>query len=304
MEEKVNFAIVGIFVLVLTTGLISGVLWLSSGKSYIKLYDIYQTYMNESVSGLNINAPVRYHGVQIGRVKKIALAPQNVEEVELTLEIERGTPVKMNTVAILQSQGLTGLAFIDLTGGSSDSPPLIAMAGNQYPIIKTGKSLITRLDTAATSLLNNFNKTSENLNTLMDKQNQTMLRETLTDIHTLSSTLAARSATIDASLTNASRTLEGTARLSNELPILAQRVQQSADRFDRMANALTDAGVSANNVLNNTQQFTSETLPEVQQLVIELRKLTDSLQHFSSDLERNPSQLLYGKPPSPKGPGE
>ena len=65
-------------------------LWLSSGKYYRKSYDTYETYMTESVSGLNLNAPVRYRGVDVGRVRKIALAPGNVEQVQVTLDIERG----------------------------------------------------------------------------------------------------------------------------------------------------------------------------------------------------------------------
>ena len=81
MEEKVNFAVVGAFVLVLSATLIGGVLWLSSGKYYSKVYDVYQTYMKESVSGLNLNASVRYRGVEVGRVQNITLAPGNVEQV-------------------------------------------------------------------------------------------------------------------------------------------------------------------------------------------------------------------------------
>jgi len=304
MEEKVNFAVVGIFVLVLSAGLIGGVLWFSSGKSYLKVYDIYQVYMNESVSGLNLNAPVRYHGVEVGRVQKIALAPQNAEQVLLTLGIEHSTPVKVDTVAVLQTQGLTGLAFIDLTGGNRDSPPLKALAGEKYPVIKTGRSLMTRLDSAVTALLTNLNRTSENFNALMDKDNQRMIKNTLTDIETLSRTLAARSATIDATLGNAARTMEGSARLANELPLLEQRIQRSADAFDHMANELSHAGASVSSTLNDTKQFTNETLPEAHQLVSELRDLTGTLQRFSSDLEKNPSILLYGKPAAPKGPGE
>lgn len=304
MEEKVNFTIVGIFVLVLSAGFIGGVLWFSSGKSHLKIYDVYQTYMSESVSGLNLNAPVRYHGVEVGRVQKIALAPGNTEQVQLTLDIERGTPVKVDTVAILQTQGLTGLAFLDLAGGSRDSPPLKKLAGEEYPVIKTGRSLITRLDSAVTDLLTNLNKTSDNINALLDKDNQRKVKNTLTDIETLSRTLAARSATIDATLTNASRTMDSTARFANELPLLAQRVQRSADAFDRMTNELAHAGTNANNTLNSTKQFTSETLPEVQQLVTELKDLTGSLQRFSDDLEKNPSILLYGKPAAQRGPGE
>ena len=304
MEEKVNFALVGIFVLVLSAGIIGGVLWFSSGKSYLKVYDIYQTYMTESVSGLNLDAPVRYRGVEIGRVKKIALAPGNVEQVQLTLDIERGSPVTMDTVAVLRTQGLTGLAFVELTGGSRDSPPLKALPGQMYPVIKAGPSLMVRLESTVMALLSNLNRSSENFNALMDKDNQRMVKNTLADLELLSRTLAARSATIDASLTNAGRTMENTARLTKELPLLAQRLRRSADAFDHMTNELAQAGTSASTMLDNTQQFTNETLPEARQMVNEFRDLTGSLRRFSSELEQNPSVLLYGKPAAKRGPGE
>ena len=304
MEEKVNFAVVGVFVLVLSAALIGGVLWLSSGKSYRTSYDIYQTYTKDSVAGLNINAPVRYRGVDVGRVRKIALAPNNVEQVQLTLAIERGTPVKTDTLAVLQTQGLTGLAFVELTGGSRDSPALEAQKDEKYPVIKSGPSLMSRLDSAITSLLGNLNKSSENFNSLMDEENRRAVKHALANLEILSRTMAARSAMIDSSLSNAARIMENTARLSDELPQLAQRVQSSSDAFNRVANELGKAASNANVTLEDARQFTSSTLPEVHQLVIELRDLTNSLRRFSSELEQNPSALIYGNPAAKRGPGE
>jgi len=304
MEEKVNFAVVGLFVLVLSAGLIGGVLWLSSGKYYRTSYDIYQTYTRDSVAGLNLNAPVRYRGVDVGRVSKIALAPNNVEQVQLTLGIEHGTPVKVDTMAVLQTQGLTGLAFVELTGGSRDAPALLAQNNDEYPVIKSGPSLMTRLDTAITSLLTNLNRSSENLNDLMDEENRRAFKHALGDIAIFSRTLAARSAKIDDTLSNAAQTMENAARFSEELPQLSHRLQRSADAFDQMVSDLARAAASASGTLDGTQQFTSETLPEVHQLVVELRDITNTLRRFSSEVEQNPSVLLYGKPAVKRGPGE
>jgi len=287
MEEKINFAVVGIFVVVLSLGLIGGVLWFSSGKSYRMVYDVYLAYMNESVSGLNLNAPVRYRGVNVGRVQKIALAPGNVEQVQLTLDIERGTPVKVDTVAVIQSQGLTGLAYVELTGGSRDSPSLEKQADQKYPVIKAAPSLMRRLDTSITALLANLNRASENFNALMDEDNRRAVKNTLAEIEALSQSLT-----------------QSTARLTDELPRLAQRIQRSADAFDHMTNELALAGASASSTFDNTRQFTNETLPEVHQLVIELRGLTRSLRHFSDQLEQNPNALLYGNSTAKPGPGE
>jgi phospholipid/cholesterol/gamma-HCH transport system substrate-binding protein len=88
--------------------------------------------------------------------------------------------------------------------------------------------------------------------------------------------------------------MKNTARLTDDLPQLVQRINRSADAFDRMSNELARAGANASD----------ETLPEVQQLVRELRDLTASLRRVSDQLEQNPSALLYGKPPAKRGPGE
>lgn len=304
MEEKVNFTVVGIFVLVLSAALIGGVLWLSSSKSYRAQYDTYQVYTQDSVAGLSFNAPVRYRGVEVGRVQKINLAPGNVEQVQLTLGIERGIPVKVDTIAILQSHGLTGITYVELTGGSRDSLPLKALANEPYPVIKSGPSLMTRFDSALTTLLVNLNRTSENLNAVLDEDNRKTLKSTLADLAALSRMLSARSNTIDAGLTDAAHTLKNASRLSDELPQLARRIQQSADAFDRMTGELAKVGVKAGSTLENAQQFSASTLPEMHQLALELRELAASLRRVSDQLEHNPESLLRGKPPLKPGPGE
>ena len=301
METKVNFTIVGAFVLLLGTALVGGVLWLSSGKSYRKAYDTYLVFMSESVAGLDPDAPVRYQGVQVGVVRRIAIAPDNVEQVQLTLDIERGTPVKQDTVATLRTQGLTGIGHIELTGGTRAAPPLVALPGNDYPVIKAGPSLMVRLDAAVTMLLSNLNRSSESLNALLDEPNRKALRGMLANLDLLSRTLAARSAAIDSGVANASKAMENTARLTAELPQLVERLQTSADAFDRMTSEGTRAGKSATSTLESARV---ETLPEARALFAELRELGATLQRLSEQFERNPGMLISGKPVSKPGPGE
>jgi phospholipid/cholesterol/gamma-HCH transport system substrate-binding protein len=301
MEAKVNFAVVGVFVLVLGAGLIAGVLWFSSGGTYRRAYDTYQTYVAESVSGLSLDAPVRYRGVEVGRVRKMALAPVNAQQVQLTLDIEHGTPVKQDTVAVLRVQGLTGIAYVELSGGGSDSPELEARPGEAYPVIRSGPSLMVRLDSAITALLTNANRTSVSMNALMDEDNRRVFKQTLAELQVLTRTLAARSAAIDSSLANAARTMDNTARLTGELPRLVERIQQSADRFDRMTSNVAQAGTG---VRADLRQATGDIVPEVRLLASDLREVTGSLRRFSEQLEQNPSMLLYGTAATRPGPGE
>ena len=100
--------------------LIAGVLWLASGGALQKKYDLYLAIEDESVAGLNLNAPVKFNGVDVGKVRDIQLDPANPERVRLMFAIERGTPIKEDTVAVLKTQGLTGIAYVELSGGARD----------------------------------------------------------------------------------------------------------------------------------------------------------------------------------------
>ena len=136
MEPKVNYTVVGLFIALLGAAALAGVLWLSR-TDYRGVYDRYYTFMDESVSGLSTDSSVKYHGVDVGRVKQIALNPDNPEQVRLALDLLRGTLVKEDTVAVLETQGLTGITTVNLRGGSRASPPLKAQPGERYPVIKS-----------------------------------------------------------------------------------------------------------------------------------------------------------------------
>jgi len=293
VESKVNFTIVGLFTLTLVAALIAILLWLGTGGRYYKIYDTYYAYMNESVSGLNLNAPVKYRGVEVGNVRAITLDPANSERVRLLLEIERGTPVKEDSVAVLRTQGLTGIAYVELAGGSLQSPLLKSKGSEKYPVIRTGPSLMTRMDTALTSLLASVSRVSDNLNEVLDEDNRRAFKRSLTQIDTVTRMLAARSETIEAGVKNAAKTLEHSARASADLGRLIERAGRSAEAVERLANETS-----------RTAAAMPGTLQGMQLLVDDLRELSASLRHVSDQLERNPNVLLFGKPQPEPGPGE
>jgi phospholipid/cholesterol/gamma-HCH transport system substrate-binding protein len=308
MESKVNFAIVGAFVLLFGAALVGGTLWLSSGEAYRQSYETYLVYMSESVAGLSPDATVSYRGVQVGRVRKIELAPNNGELVRLTLDIVKGTPIKQDTIAVLRTQGLTGIAHVELSGGSPASPPLTAKPGEPYPVIPSGPSLLTRLDSAVTELLDNLNKSSASLNRVLDADNRKAFAQTLANLETVTRTLAQRSQSIDAALSSTAHAMDNVAKLSDQLSGLVERVQESAERFDRMSARVSQASSDVADTVRgagaDVHRFTGETLPETRALIAELRGLSVSLRRFSDELEANPALLLQGRPPAKPGPGE
>ncbi|NTV70255.1 MAG: MCE family protein [Azonexaceae bacterium] len=308
METKVNYAAVGAFVLILGAALVAGFLWLASGGAFQKKYDLYLAIEDESVAGLNLNAPVKYNGVDVGKVRQIELDPSNPERVNLLFAIERGTPIKEDTLAVLKTQGLTGIAYVELSGGADHAQLLQAAAGSEYPVIRTKPSLSARLENVLTSVLAKLDSTSNNLNAMLSAENQAVFKSTLADLASVTHTLAARKETIDAGLIDAARTMKNSAQASAGLEPLIARLGRSADAVEKMGNEVAQTSASAGRTINSVgsdvNRFTAETLPQLERLLGELSVLTTSLRRLSEQTERNPSGLLFGHKPVPDGPGE
>ena len=303
-----NYPLVGLFVLVLGAVMIVGALWLASGGALQKKYDLYLAVMEESVAGLNLNAPVKYNGVDVGKVQEIRLDPANPDRVNLLFAIEHGTPIKVDTVAVLKTQGLTGIAYVELSGGALDAPPLLPSGDSGDPQIRTKPSLSARLENVLTSVLAKLDSTSNNINAILSDENRAAFRSALADITAVARTIAARKETLDAGISNAGRTLENAARVSARVEPVIDRLQRSAQAIENMGNEVAktsaSAGTTVNSVGADVKRFTAETLPALERLLGELSVLTTSLRRLSEQTERDPRGLLFGRKPVAPGPGE
>lgn len=294
--------------LVLGAALIAGVLWLASGGAFQKKYDLYLAIMDESVSGLNMNAPVKYNGVEVGKVRGIQLDAANPDRVRLKFAIERGTPIKEDTVAVLKTQGLTGIAYVELAGGTRESPPLLATGEDDYPVIRTKPSLSARLENVLTTVLAKLDRTTSNIDAILSDENRLAFSSALADIAVVTRTFAARKDTIDAGITSAARTFDNSARVAAQLGPVIDRVGRGADAVEKMGVETAAASQSASKTITavgtDVQRITAETLPELDRLLGELNVLSASLRRLSAQTERSPNSLVFGRSPVPDGPGE
>ena len=328
MGSRVNYTLVGLFVIVLGATLVGIVAWLTAATEH-KQYDYYLVYTNESVAGLTVNNSVNYKGVQVGQVVGIELDPANPDLVKLTLKIERGTPIRQDTTAKLVARGITGIVNVELSSGSGKSgksPPLTATPGQPYPVIRSAPSLVTRLEDA-------LNEAGLRLDTLLSEKNLNILNQILANIQTLTAALAGSSHRIDPLLANlekvsgtlvgntpaidktldgAARTMDNSARLSSELraelkPLLTQ-LKTTLVAADTMTKAITETsrrvGKAADDSGFEIQQLARKTTPEFNLLLAHLSRLADTMDRFVKTVERNPRMFLFGKPTNPPGPGE
>jgi phospholipid/cholesterol/gamma-HCH transport system substrate-binding protein len=308
MDDKVNYTLVGAFVLALGAALVAGVLWLSAGLGGKQTTNPYQAVIQESVAGLNVDAPVKYMGVDVGKVSRIEIDPENSQQVRLRFLIERGTPIKSDSLAVLKTQGLTGIAYVELSGGSEEAPALVAGPDGVAPMIPFKLSLGARLESVVTNVLGNIDRVSNNLNAVFDADNQAALKSTLADVAALSHAMAAQKGVLSAGMADAARTARLTAQAGEQLAPTLDRISTSAQAVERMAEvakaASERAGHAADAAASSAQQLDAETLPDLARLMTELNQLSASLRRLSEQTTASPSSLLAGKPKPRPGPGE
>ncbi len=296
MDTKFNYSIVGLFVIILSLAFLVVALWLSVGLGK-KDYDTYQIYMSESVSGLSVNAPVKYNGVDVGVVKSIALRPKDPKQVSIVVSIEDDTPVTVHTYATLMSQGLTGISYIELKNTGTETLSLNSVDDSPYPVIASKPSLLYRLDTAVdmmTKNIGNVGNMGKLFDNLLDSNTQKNIKQTITNLATLTTNLAQSSSQLQSLISHATIVLNNAATASKALP-------ETLAHINKSTQALTKASTASQLMIQqvNTQVLPSalNTLTQLEHLLLRLRLLTQSL-------AQNPSMLLRGKAQASAGPGE
>lgn len=308
MDDKVNYTLVGAFVLLLAALLVGGVLWLSAGLGSRKAMDRYQAVIEESVAGLNTDAPVKYLGVDVGKVERIQIDPGHPQQVRLHFLLEQGTPIRQDSEAVLKTQGLTGIAYVEISGGSEASPPLRPGPDGVPPMIRFKPSLSARLENVLGNVLGNIDRVSDNLNAMFDADNRAALKSVLADSAALAHTLAAQRKQIDATMADAARTARLAAAAGEQFGPTLERISAAAQAVDRMArtadSASARAGEAADAATLGLRQIGTDTLPGLSRLMGELNQLAASLRHLSEQTAGSPNSLLMGQPPPRPGPGE
>lgn len=306
MQSRVSYAAVGLFVLLLGAVFVGLGLWLGADVSTTPI-SRYSVYFQESVSGLNRNAPVKYRGVVVGSVETIELAPDDPEQVHLVIAVAARTPIKVDTRAKLDPQGVTGILHLELTDGTRESPRLLAEPGKPYPVIESIPSLITRLDQAVTAGLVTMDKLGAQLSQLLSEGNQASLSRTLENLERFSGALAANSGRLESTLSQADRLLANGADAAEQMPALISDIRQTLDRFDTLSVGIKEAGDKVSAMAGSGQrqlEALGGTVPEADRLLGDLRRLVDSLTRLSDELRANPRMLIFGRPEPVPGPGE
>ncbi len=285
MNTKAHYTIVGLMVVILGAAIIAAVVWLSVGWDR-PVYNTFLVYMDQSVSGLNIEAPVRYNGVTVGYVKAMDLNPKNAQEVVVTLQIKEGAPITTSTIATLTSQGITGIAYIDLSAKTPNAPLLKTRAYPPYPVIPAEPSLMVQLSSLVKDASVQFHGVSESVQTVLDAQNAANIKQILVNLSSLTQSLAANQAQLNSIIQSSAQTMQNTAVASQQFPELIKNLNQSAISLNQAAGLARAGMIPAVSLLNH------------------LDAISGNVEVFSEELKDNPAILVRGKAEGPLGPGE
>lgn len=315
METRASYVLVGSFVMLCLFGLIVSMLWLT-GAQYRQEFAYYRTVFTGGVTGLGRGTTVRFNGIDVGSIAELAFDPQNPGSVIVTVQIDPTVPIQEDSVASIQSQGLTGGTFLEIDGGSANSPLLMAKEGEQYPVIQSRQSTLQQLAQAGPELVANFNTVGVRVSDLLNDDNRKLISEslatlaaTLDNLRTTTDVFERRSEDLDATLENlrvASASIAKTLGNVDNTLAGADRALASADKalssVDTVVLAANTAIASADSTMQKIGGLSDDArkvvngqgVAQLTQMLAQTRALIASLTRLSQDLEREPSRLLYG----------
>jgi phospholipid/cholesterol/gamma-HCH transport system substrate-binding protein len=187
MEPKKHYIAVGTFVIGTFLLLAAFAIWLTGGADRVK-YTPYRIFFTESVNGLSEGGPVKFRGVEIGKVRNIALDRENPERVEVLVDIDSNAPIRQNTIATLKSQGITGITFVELEQSALIAPPAIHY-GDGIAEIPSVPSNITVIFTSLPEAISRFSNASNQFAKLLNDENVKTTGEMVKNIRDLTGTL-------------------------------------------------------------------------------------------------------------------
>lgn len=272
METRANYTLVGTFVIVFTMAIIVFILWVSRiGFSHnVQEYDM---YFSGSVTGLKEGGTVHYRGVPVGIVESIAIDPTNVEKIRVTVSIGGDVAIKEDTYASLEFQGITGISYIQLNGGTRRAPRLRPQPDTPRPVIPTRSSVFEEVSASLPTVLHQISKTFEEIRTLIDEDTRKAFSESLKHIHAITKDLAPGK--------------EGDIR--EFVSGLKEGMHDIRSAAQELRDLLKENRPSIYN-------FTTTGLPALSQFLTEGKDTLEAIRRISDALERSPSRFLSNDP--------
>jgi len=313
MEKNANYALVGLSSLILFVGLMIFVVWLAR-ISFSQEFDLYDIVFDGPVRGLNQGGEVHFNGIKVGEVTKIALDKTNPSRVIARARVTSDVPIRIDSFATLEPQGITGLNYVQITAGSATRPLLkdAEKAKCQsvglnacIPILKSQRSALSDLLEGGGTVLARTIEALDRVNKVLSDKNIQTFSATLSDAQALTAEIKAKKDIIgdaqkliedldtatkhaDGILTDAQGLLNGDGKTS---------LKAIADAADEAKTAAASLRTMIDKLQGPTSDFANNGLPQITASVYELQKAAQSLERLVNEIQKSPSGAL-GKGPA------
>ena len=319
MNNKVNYTLIGFLVFVGISMIFGFAYWLIQPKSQEETKS-YHIHFDESVLGLNIDAPVKYRGISVGKVVNLKINPRNSQQVQVLVSILKTTPIKVDTVAKLTAQGITGLSYINLSLGTHEKENLLRLEGNDLPIIKTAPSFFEEFESSlgsmSTKLSSTLTQTEKLLNDENQKQITLLLQRTAGFMDKLEHVLDDKTIRhIQSSIENIDSV---SAKVDTMTPNVEKFINKSVLWEDKISASFTSIMGSYTGIRSamdeikraissgefNIKDIAGDVVPTMNNTLLEMQELMIRVDGMMQKYERSPGDVIFKQEEVKKGPGE
>lgn len=305
MEREANYVAVGAFIVLVLAMAVVFLLWYTDARDG-RSYDLYEIYFSGSVSGLDRGSPVRYLGVDVGRVRRLSIDPSDASRVAVVAQIDESAPISSATRASLGLQGVTGLLFINLREASDVDRTAALQEGVRYPVIESVASDFDVFLASMPEVMSRANDLLERAALVLSDENLAGVAASISNLRNASATLpqtATNIATLVDQLNTTVTEFNGAAQSLRGISEDARpEVREALARLTEATGNLASASARIDGFSRKSEvqlgHFTEQGLFELERLVRETRSAAREFRDLSRSLKENPSQILYEPPVS------
>jgi len=286
METRAGYLIVGIFVLLLSTGILAFFLWVAKMDFDYKV-KYYTIYFPGSVTGLTLGGPVNYLGVPVGTVKNIKLDLDTPDRVNVLVGLKENISIREDSFASLELQGLTGYKFVQISGGSKDVPLLKAKKGEPYPVIPSRYSGVEEIMTTLPRMVNKFTNLIDRINATFNEANRERFSDALKNVDILAQKLAESADPLKDLIKDTRKAMN---TFDTELKHLGRSADSALLQVEGVAKDIHQLLKENRIAIDSLTQTGSY---EILQTLNETREMVTTAKQFFEKLDENPRSLFF-----------
>ena len=300
MEKNANYALVGTASLILFVGLVAFVVWLAR-LQFTQSYDIYDILFQGPVRGLSQGGEVHFNGIKVGEVTRIALDRTNPARVIARARVTSDVPIRVDSYATLEPQGITGVNYVQITAGTPSKPLLKdTVPHDQIPILRSQNSALSDLLQGGGTVLTRTIETLDRVDRVLSDQNIKNFAQVVSNTRSVTDELRRRK-TIIADAQKALQDIDATSLQITKLTANTDDMLNGDGRrtLKNAADAAAEAKLTAasaramiDKLQGPTSDFATNGLPQITQSVIELQNAAQSLQRLLNDIQSSPTGAL------------